>query len=115
MAIKVYRKTFDNATGAVIIAPAVAGRIYNVVALSVTNNELITENAARVRIAKNFTDLYGGGSLGAIYLSGRGDHFFLPFKVSDPYFSTDANNTLYIFSVYNRHIAGIIYYTITDE
>lgn len=113
MAIKIYRKTFDNATGAVEIAPAVSGRTYNVVAFSVHNNEPIVTDAARVRIhGGTGGDLYGGGAEGAIYLSGRGDNFFLPFNVYDPYFST--GGALVIFSVYNKHIAGILYYTITN-
>lgn len=113
MAIKIYGKTFDNATGAVEIAPSVSGRTYNVVAFSVHNCEPAVTDAARVRIwGSTAGDLYGGGTEGAIYLSGRGDNFFLPFNVYDPYFST--GGALTIFSVNSRHIAGIMYYTQTD-
>ena len=112
---KVYKKTFNDKTGALIIAPSVSGRIYNVVAFSVHNNEPVVTDAARVRIYSNpGGDLYGTSSAGAIYLSGRGDNFFLPFRVTDPYFSTNENADLVIFSGFSRHISGIIYYTVTN-
>ena len=109
---KIYRRTF-NTTGAIIIAPAVGGRIYKVVAFSVHNNETVDTNSARVRIYGGI-DFYGSVSY-AIHLSGRGDNFFLPFRVTDPYFSTGAGAALKIFSqVSARHISGWIAWIVED-
>ena len=110
---KIYARTF-NTVGVFEVAPAVSGRIYNVVAFSIFNNEPDPTDAAIVRITQAVTDFYGGSS-GAIYLNARGDHFFLPFRVADPYFSTAANKTLYVISQLSKRVGGILYYTITDE
>lgn len=110
---EIYRIRF-NITGAFTVAPAIAGRTYKVVGLSVHNNETVDSNQGTLRITAAALDVYGGSSA-AIKLSGRGDSFFLPFNVVDPYFSTSVGEALFLFSqVSSRRLSGIIYYTVSN-
>ena len=111
---KVYSKTFDITNIPLVALPAVAGRIYKIVGLSVHTCATVASNYSVFRISSHIYDFYGGGDYG-IRLAGRGDNFLLPFRVYNPYFVGVVGRTILLSgTVSSIRLAGIFWYIIVD-